>query len=278
MADKNISLPTAGELGLSIRFVKRGPGGVTPHKKASAELREWNNSVARFRAETEDMCPPFGMGGDRFLANTLANEFVVMKDRNMVECSKWEHAFLASLPVLKARYVSEGGDLGDLPWPTEEELRSKFYLDIEENGIPNDVDFDFSGIAKEHRERYEREVRETHEKKIRGVIRHCSEQVEKRLSSVVEKMADYKPKDGNIKAQGVFRDSLIGNIKEIAGMLEHWNITKDPEVDSVRRRLLLEIGTVDPKSLREDPHLRKRVKRSAEDLLSRVGSFGQAKD
>ena len=99
MADKNISLPTAGELGISIRFVKRGPGGVKTHKKASAELREqkkvkrskrakvtvdifdspdlreWNNSVARFRAETEDMCPPFGMGGDRFLANTLANEF-----------------------------------------------------------------------------------------------------------------------------------------------------------------------------------------------------------
>lgn len=297
-----ITLPTAKELGLSVRFIKRGPGGIKTHKKASAELREakkvrsskrakvtvdifdspelkeWNNETGRLRSYVEHVCPPYGMGGERFLANQLIPEFTQKTDAGLIECKKWEDAFLASLHILKVRYESDGGDLSDLPWPTLEELRSKFHVEIDVNELSDVQDVRLGGVNEEQRSRYEQEVRNTHERKIRGVIRHCSEEVETRLTSVIQKMNDFKPRDGDKKAEGVFRDSLIGNVKEIAGLLEHWNITNDPAVDAVRRRLLTDIGSVNPSDLRSDENLRRKVKRNAEDILSRVGAFGQVKD
>ena len=295
----DIKLPTPRELGLSVRFIKRGPGGIKTHKKASVELREkkkvkkskrakvtvdiydspdlaeWNNATGRLRSYVEQICPPFGMGGERFLANPLIPEFHRRADEEFVEISKWEESFIASLPILKARYESEGGDLSDLPWPTTEELRSKFLVEIDYQELSDVQDIRLGGVNDDQRARFEQEVRNSHDKKVRGVIRHCSEQVADRLNSVIQKMGDYKPRDGDKKAEGVFRNSLIENVKEIAGLLEHWNITKDPEVDAVRRRLLTEIGAVKPGDLRDDAALRYQVKKSAEDILSRVGSFGR---
>ena len=301
MTQEKIELPKAKDLGITVAMRTRGPGGQKTHKGASTELRNdkketvksrakvivdiyasddlklWKLRCGRLRAWIEDIAPPYGKGGDRFLANALVDEFTSHTEPELLAIEKHKEDFLASLPHLKARYEDEAGELGNMPFPSEAELREKFSVEIDYGEPANSDDVKLVGLSEAQRDRYRDEVQQSEQRKIAGVIKHVSKVTADRLSNVVDRMDKYKVED-NGKVHGVFRDSLIDNIKEIAGLMEHWNITEDPEIDAVRRKLLVEIAPVNPGTLREDPELRKKVRKSAEECLSRVGQFGRKTD
>ena len=245
---------------------------------ASDKLKEWNLRCGRLKAYVDRIAAPWGRDGRRFLANGLVNEFEKELAVHMHGIEESERAFLAEVPHLKNRFNDEVGDLAtDIQFPSVEELRDKFSVEIDYGECADVSDVRLGGLSSSQRERYAKQVQESEQKKVRGVVRHVTGMVEKHLTRVVTAMSDYKV-DENGKKEGVFRDSMISNVRDIAGLLEHWNITGDPEVDAVRRKLLREICPLDPSSLRDSAELRSRVKKDAEDILSRVGQFGRKQD
>jgi len=67
----------------------------------------------------------------------------------------------------------------------------------------------------------------------------------------------------------IFRDSLIGNIKAIAELAPHLNITGDTDIDDVAREIG-DIGAVVPDSLRNDEAVRKNVADKCEEILKKM--------
>ena len=298
---KKVELPKAKDLGMTVSFHKRGPGGVKTHQKASEELRseknvtkksrakvtvdifasdklkEWHLQCGRLKSYT-DRNPPWGRDGRRFLANALVEKFEKGSTPYLHEIERAQDDFLAEVPHLRNRFKDEAGKLSEsMYFPTADELREKFSVGLDYGECADAYDIRLGGLSDEQRERYENQVRESENARVQGVVRHVTDMVEERLVRVVKAMNDYHVDDDG-KKHGVFRDSMIGNVREIAGMLEHWNITGDPHVDAVRRKLMTEICPLDSKALRNSPDLRKKVKRNAEDILSRVGQFGRKQD
>jgi len=302
MSEVKVELPKPEDLGMTVSFHKRGPGGLKTHQSASEKLRstngvtrksrakvtvdifasdnlkEWNLRCGRLKSYIDRVCPPWGRDGRRFLSHALVSKFEQETAPMLHAIQESQESFLAEVPHLKNRFKDEAGNLSDdIYFPEASELRPKFAVGIDYDVPTGTYDIRLGGLSDEHRARYEQQVRKSEQERIDGVVKHVTNIVEQRLTRIVQGMNDYHV-DEKGKAHGVFRDSLIGNVREIAGLLEHWNITGNAEVDAVRKRLLTEVCPLDPSDLRKSEDKRKKLKGTAEDLLARVGQFGRKKD
>ena len=74
--------------------------------------------------------------------------------------------------------------------------------------------------------------------------------------------------DGETKK--IFRDSLVDNAIELVDLLKSLNITKDPELETLRKKLEQAMFGVSAKELRDDGSLRKQVKSEVDSILSKI--------
>ncbi len=98
-----------------------------------------------------------------------------------------------------------------------------------------------------------------------------------RIAETVARMADrlkaYKPSNKTDKAQGVFRDSLVENVRELVDLLPSLNLTGDANLSAIAARMARELCAEDAKSLRENDKARESVAASAAAILEQVGAF-----
>jgi hypothetical protein len=89
-----------------------------------------------------------------------------------------------------------------------------------------------------------------------------------------ERLAAYKSsgKRGE-KTEGVFRDSLVENVRELTELLPAFNFNADPAYDALVKRIQKELCVEEAKTLRESEDVRASVKKSADDILKDVESL-----
>jgi uncharacterized membrane protein len=71
----------------------------------------------------------------------------------------------------------------------------------------------------------------------------------------------------------IFRDSLIGNARDICDALTRLNITGDAQLEAMRARVLQELTTVEPDVLRDTPRARQQVADKADAILSAMSGI-----
>lgn len=298
-----VKLPGAADLGTTISFHSRFGGGIKKHKEATSELIESKGVTNKKRVNvTVDIFDsphlevakkmgqalrnhinsktlPWGDDGRRYVPNTIKPELDshIVKGISEIE-EEMEHHF-ASYPSQKARWELEGGGLANtgIDFPTEKSGRDKFNIEVVPGTVTSTDDIRVGGLTGEHRERFIKDVKAAEDRRIQGTVRDIADRVEVVLGRMVDRMGAYG-KDENGKVTGRFHDTIVTNVREIAGLLEHFNITDDPEIENVRRRLVNEICPIDPDSLRESPELREDIQKKASDILARVGRFGSSQD
>ena len=84
------------------------------------------------------------------------------------------------------------------------------------------------------------------------------------LTHMVNRLAD---------RDAVFRDSLIENLKEIAGVIPSLNITGDPRIESLRVGITSELTRFSPDALRADPTLRAGTAAKAQAILDKMSDW-----
>ena len=88
------------------------------------------------------------------------------------------------------------------------------------------------------------------------------------------KKPDRQDKDGAFQAP-IFRDSIIGNIKELVNIIPSLNIFEDPAIDQARSELIQELCQLDPQELRDNKEKRQEAEQKADKILNKLpGMFG----
>jgi len=72
---------------------------------------------------------------------------------------------------------------------------------------------------------------------------------------------------------GIFRDSMIGNMRELCDLLPRLNFTDDPNLDRMASDIRQRIAAYHPDALRNDPDLRRDTAAEANNLLNAMGAF-----
>lgn len=168
--------------------------------------------------------------------------------------------------------AATGKQYGFNPDVFRDKMRKKFYIRSEPLPVPNASHFEASikALLGSDAATVDMRLADAENEARREVIR--------RLIAPVKAMADKlseEPKvgkDGKVKSDIVFRDSLVGNLRDIAELAPKLNITGDPEIEKFVNEVRT-LATADADALREDKEARQVAKESAADLFKRLEGY-----
>jgi hypothetical protein len=241
---------------------------------AKEHLAELTNMVSKARALHYSMTRPWADEGPRILPNALfgkfSDEFRTLK-RDFNEAAD---RFAAAYPGFVAeRKKALNGLYNEADYPSAEDIRSKFNLELTILPFPDAADFrselDDDTVA---------EIREQLQIRTSSVIdnamKHTVEQIADTVGRMAERLKAYDERKPGEKA-GFFRDSLVENVRELADLLPAFNLTNDARLTAITERIKAELCTEDAADLRENEGARKSVQKSADDIVAAVsGLFG----
>lgn len=245
------------------KFMKNtiNPAHLAPLKAAEGKIRAFyiKNSV------------PW-MDGVRLIGSAAYDGFLLKLRELQSEWDMERRNFLKRLP----EYITEGkqalGGLGkDEDYGDPEDIAKKFSIKYNVFPVPDksDIRVELSAAgAAEIEASCENKAAEV----ANSVIEITRKSLTETLGAITKKLAEPKkagkkgePKEGEF---AIFRDSLIGNVMELAQLIKTLNILDDPEVTKVANSLIESFGTVDPDAIRENADTRKEVAAKAESTLS----------
>jgi hypothetical protein len=219
---------------------------------------------SRARAYHLEKTLPWIDGGTRVLPAPLYMEYM-QKMRAFHNEYEVEIAnFLRAYPGLKVEAKKRLGTLfkeGDYPDPIR--LQRKFGWDLGVFPIPKKEDWRVDLGDKESAQ-----MAKQVEERVKAAMEMATKDLWKRLYEVVkalaEKMAESDPK---------FRDSIIGNIRDLVGLLPQMNVVGDPKLEEMRRKVEEQLAKLSADELREDPKARKKTKDAADKLLEAMSGY-----
>jgi len=170
--------------------------------------------------------------------------------------------FVEDFPNLKVAARRElNGMYNEADYPTN--IAAKFGVDIVFMPLPDAQDFRASlgeNAVAEIKEGIEAELQKT----MQAAMRDPYERLYGHISRMVERLSDEK---------AIFRDTLVTGLADLCTILPGLNLTGDERLEDLRRRAERMVTDLDPKDLREVPHVRRRIARDAAEIQRMMAGF-----
>lgn len=205
---------------------------------------------------------PWGDDGWRLLPAKRIGEYRATFRKHHDIHEELVDQFCASYP----EYVEAAkGTLGKLfrheDYPTVAEVRDKYRFVSDYSNIDSADDLRVK-VSEDVAKEIKKEIEENTQRKLSTAVADTHNRVHAAVSAVIDRLTDDPNGDPKI-----FRDSLVGNLKDLADLLPSLNVTDDPALGRVADAIHVKLAQLDPKELREDEESRKKAVKSAKDIL-----------
>jgi hypothetical protein len=201
---------------------------------------------------------PWAMEGAGILPNKNYIQFTT--DMRQLKAD-WEHAveqFLCEYQTLKANAQQQlNGLYNESDYPADPS--SLFKFDISFMPVPQSSDFRIT-LASEELAKFEGQLVSAEQDAIKEIWKRMYEVA----SKAVERLRD---------PDGVFRDSLVDNAKELCDMLPRLNFNDDPEMSAMCYEIEQSLALKSPEALRTIPTTRKETVESLEAVMSKMAGL-----
>ena len=138
--------------------------------------------------------------------------------------------------------------------------------------LPNADDFRV-GLGSEEVARLRISIESDVQAAFDAAQKDCWDRAHKVVSAMVEKLGAYKVDETTGKQAGIFRDSLVENIRDLVGYLPGLNFTGDSSLERLTQRMSESLVGHDAQELRDNPTVRESVLRDAESILADMAGY-----
>ena len=220
------------------------------------------------------MTQPWSDKGPRILPNVLfakfSDEFRTLKREFAIAADHFAKMYPT---YIEARKASLNGLFKEADYPAASEIRSKFNLDLTILPFPDADDFR-SELDEDTVAEIKASLKAGEARVLDGAMQNTAERIVEAVGHMANKLAGYKPAVGKGgKAEGIFRDTLVENIRELAELLPAFNLTNDPRLTAITERIQRELCAEDADYLRENDQVRATVKKSADEIVEAVSGL-----
>jgi len=156
-------------------------------------------------------------------------------------------------------------------YPDASEIARKFSFSVALYPVPDAADFRVDVSASQAaaiRTGIEARAKEALETAMRDAWQRIADSV----GHMASKLSEFKPAQHGDKAAGIFRDSLVENVRELVGILPALNLTDNPNLTAISGRMA-ELVKYDAETLRASDHLRRSIQEQAAAILADVSAF-----
>lgn len=262
---------------------------VAEQKKSSADMHTHRRRILAKNA-LADIQKVISAARDYHLKNTLPWEDEGVRarptmgfDEYMEVMRDYERQFYAAVDKFEPVYptlIEEarpllGDAFNERDYPPPLLIRSKFGFAIKSSNISDD--FRCSVLDPEQESRIRAEVQARTQETLAETVRHLYQQTYEHVEHMVERLRAYnereeKPAEERTR-DGIFRDTLVTNIKEFVDRLPVLNLTGDPKLEEMRVKLHRQLCAHSPEDLRQSPATRNHVLAQAEAIQAAVSEL-----
>ena len=234
-------------------------------------LEKINSIVSQARTLHYTLTKPWCDDGLRILPNALHAKFSDEFRKLKREFAQAADDFCRDYPrFVEERERALNGLFNASDYPSPEDIRSKFQLDVKIFPVPDAGDFRSDVLDADTVEDIRRELTDTSDKVLNDAMKDTAQQIAKVVGHMSEKLAAYKNTEGK---KNFFTASLVENVRELADLLPAFNLTNDPALDQLAKRITRELCAEDAEVLRNNDAARASVKKSADDILKDVSAL-----
>ncbi len=190
------------------------------------------------------------------------------------------HAFEAAVAAFVAAYPSYvddarlrlNGMFDPADYPDAADIADRFAFGVRILPVPDASDF-----RVDLADAQAAEIRAAIESAARDALANATRDAWQRVAEVtgrmVERLNAYKPGGATGRAENVFRDSLVENVRELASILPGLNLTNDPALSRIAERMESDLCQHDAADLRDSDVLRRDTAKAAAAILAEVSDF-----
>lgn len=164
----------------------------------------------------------------------------------------------------------ELGDLWDLEqYPTMTELQTQgFNMWLEYSNVPEagDVRVD---LPNEAVNLIKSQMQDAHDTRVQGAMNDLWHQLHDQLQRFIKNLSV----DETTGKKGKISDGIFDRLMDLVDMLHTCNITGDPQMDAMRRKLSATLDTVSTDAIRNSPTLRDNTRNKLTEALNSLPSL-----
>jgi hypothetical protein len=225
------------------------------------------------RALHYSMTRPWADEGPRILPNALFVKFSDEFRKLKREFEQAANEFAAGYPhFVEERKRALNGMFNAADYPDVSEIRAKFKLEMSIMPFPDAADFR-SDLDDDTVDDIRREIAETSSRVVDDAMRHTAEQIVEVVGHVGTKLKEYNAGAKGNGKRSFFLDSLIDNVRDLVDLLPAFNLTEDPKLDAIIKRIQKEMCAEDACDLRKNDAARESVQKSADEIVAAVSKF-----
>ncbi len=256
--------------------------GITNAKKLTTrmdafnnrELKDLGNVHARLRKELEKIMLPWDERGFKIVSNSRIPQVEKLVSDAQLEGEDKLDIFIKSFAehVDNDRVIC-GTAFREKDYPTEAVLRAKHSIEVDIALVPDPEQDVRAGWTNEMRVRHKKQILKQEKEKVSRAMLDAASRIQEHIKKIVNRVEGYTG-----KKDGSYKDSLIQNVRDMASMIQEFNLTNDPAMEAVYQKIVHDICTLDPKAMRGDKDLSNKAVENAKDILDSIGNIGRKTD
>lgn len=246
---------------------------VNKHLLASADekLRKVAAQGSKIREYVVAKTVPWDDAGNRLLPNMTALESVGEIENMVREFDKLVDEFVTEYPVLRAQAIHNLGDMAsDTDYPQPDEIRDKFRVRVTYSPVPIKFGDVRNGMTPEQASAWQSHFEGRVKDQVNDALADAWARLRERLEQYSDRLTLRESKEG--PKVGIFRDSMVENLRETLDLLESLNVFGDQRLIDTAAFVRASIANRDPAQLRGNVESQV-VKTAVDDVLNRMSSF-----
>lgn len=148
-------------------------------------------------------------------------------------------------------------------YPSVGDMRKRFRISVEYAPVPAQGDIRVD-LAADQIDSIEAAIVARNDAAVRTAMDDAWQRLYKVVSHIAERLTD---------PEAIFRDSLIGNAREVCNSLSRLNVANDPTLDAMTARVMAELTKYEPDTLRENRYARERTAEKANAIVSAMSGL-----
>tara|TARA_R110000868_G_scaffold39499_4_gene137566 strand:+ start:1243 stop:2100 length:858 start_codon:yes stop_codon:yes gene_type:complete len=228
------------------------------------ELKQIGQLVGLIRTHHMTATSPWSDSGQRLL--TTSQFFTYKQDMAKLERDYWQlvDEFLPKYNLKIAAAAFQLGSLFDRDeYPDVDGVASKFGFNVKYEPLPESGDFrvDIGNEAMA-------DLQKQYEGMFAANIEKVNADAYDRLHRILTQLS-YGLRTNPDGSKGKIYDTVIDNTKQLCGLLTHFNIKGDTELEAMRIKLEDSFTGVDAKDIKDCDYIRDTLKRDVDTMLDK---------
>lgn len=256
---------------------KKVTSEVCSAKNAGADAGSWwtylvpkhairNVEAARMRCRNTHFkyTLPWLDGSIRILPSAMYMTYTTEMRKVIAEHEEAVRVFLKDYPGIVSRAEKRLGKLKEgRRFPTVEEIKRKFQVFTDVMPVPEVSDFRCK-LGNDELD----DIRNNFETSYHDKLNDAMASVWNKLAEMIEKI-EKKMKE----PKGIFRNSLISNLKDFCELIPKMNLTNDNNLEQMRKEVIKKLANLNAPDLRVSKKERRKAHKTAKEIMNKLKDY-----